>query len=226
MSLLQLTKGKQLTIFEEIHNRAVSEEYEAIVRQHKDERLVVVSCPWLHANYERLNLGSQLNVGFEIDDVAYSFIAVAKSKLRGGNQVVLEQLTDIETLEKRKFNRDELRVDVAIYGLPKSKVSSSSFNRPEVAPDLVDASFDLSSGGLCIITDTLLSSKHDPYYLLEFSLTAKDTFRLPARLVRRSNYPRTKVGKYDYGFQFFYDALPEEKGRLTTAILNKKISGS
>jgi len=42
-------------------------------------------------------------------------------------------------------------------------------------------------------------------------------------LVRRSNYPRTKLGRYDYGFQFIYEKLPEEKARLTRAILNKKL---
>ena len=73
------------------------------------------------------------------------------------------------------------------------------------------------------MTNILLSSKYDPYYLVEFALSEKDTFLLPAKLVRRSNYPRTKIGRYDYGFQVIYDKMPEEKARLTRAILHKKL---
>jgi len=89
---------------------------------------------------------------------------------------------------------------------------------------LTDISFDISSGGLCVITNTLLSSKYDPYFLVRFSLSEKDTFLLPTKIVRKSNYPRTKIGRYDYGFQFIFDNMPEEKARLTRAILNRKLS--
>ena len=51
----------------------------------------------------------------------------------------------------------------------------------------------------------------------------KDRFVIPAKIVRKSNYPRTKIGRYDYGFQFIFDSMPEEKAKLTTAILNKKL---
>ncbi|MCL2249555.1 MAG: PilZ domain-containing protein [Oscillospiraceae bacterium] len=220
MKLSHLTKGTKLLIFEEIHNRAVSEGHEAVVRYVESERLVVVSCPWLHENYERLYLGSQLNISFEQGYNVHSFIGVAKSKAGSGAQVVLEQLSEVESSERRKFDRDELRVNVTVYGM-----SSKAATRPDAPPEFTDISYDLSSGGLCIITNNLLGSKYDPFYILEFSLTGKDNFLLPSKLARRSNYPRTKIGKYDYGFQFIYDNLPEEKGRLTAAILNRKIRG-
>jgi hypothetical protein len=69
-----------------------------------------------------------------------------------------------------------------------------------------------------------LTSKHDPNYLIEFNLSEKDRFVLPAKLVRRSNYPHSKLGKYDYGFQFIFEKMPDEKGRLSRAILNRKLS--
>jgi len=225
MKLSHLAKGTKLFIFEEIHNRAVSDGHEAVIRYIEGERLVTVSCPWLYENYERLYLGSQLNISFNQGSQVHSFIGVAKLKVGSGFQVVLEQLSEIESSERRKFDRDELRLNVTVYGMPESKISAKKFNRPEAPPEFTDISYDLSSGGLCIITNTLLSSKHDPFYLLEFSLTSKDNFLLPSKLARRSNYPRTKIGKYDYGFQFIYDNLPEEKGRLTAAILNRKIRG-
>jgi c-di-GMP-binding flagellar brake protein YcgR len=181
-------------------------------------------CSWLYENFDRLCLGARLNVSFNADAFTYSFIGAAKEKLRANGLVMIEQLTEVEELRRRQFDRDELRVNVKVYGLPEAKVTQSRFDKPEGPPELVDVSFDVSSGGVCVVTNTLLSSKFDPYYLVEFTLTDKDYFLLPAKLVRRSNYPRTKIGRYDYGFQLLYEHLPEEKGRLTRAILSRKLS--
>jgi len=223
MELAHIERGTKLTIYEELQKRAISDEYEAVFRYQESDRLIVVQCSWLFENYDKLSLGARLNISYGNDVNTFSFIGQAKEKLRGNSLVMIEQLTNIETTSRRQFDRDELRVNVKVYGLPEAKISATSFSYPETEPDLKDVSFDISSGGLCIVTNTLLSSKHDPYYLVEFSLTEKDKFILPSKLARRSNYPRTKIGRYDYGFQFIYEKLPEEKGRLTRAILNRKI---
>jgi c-di-GMP-binding flagellar brake protein YcgR len=217
-------RGAKLTVYEEMQNRAISDEYEAVYRYHEYDRLIVVQCAWLYDNYDRLSLGSRLNISYGNDLTTFRFIGRAKEKLRGNGLVMIEQLTDVETTSRRQFDRDELRVSVAIFGLHESKITATSFERPEGAPELTDVSFDISSGGACIVTNTLLSSKHDPYYLLVFNITDRDSFALPSKLVRRSNYPHTKHGRYDYGFQFMYDRMPDEKSRLTRAILNRKIS--
>lgn len=223
MDLSHIERGTKLTVYEELQKRAVSDEYEAVYRYHESDRLIVVQCAWLYDNYDRLNLGARLNISFGNDLTTNSFTGLAKEKLRGNGLVMIEQLTNVETTSRRQFDRDELRINVSVYGLHDSKVSATSFQKPETAPDLTDISFDVSSGGVCVITNTLLSSKYDPYYLVAFDLSEKDSFVLPSRLVRRSNYPHTKLGRYDYGFQFLYDNLPEEKSRLTRAILNRKI---
>jgi len=224
MSLRHLDRGMKLVIYEELQKRAVSDEHEAIFRYHESDRLIVVQCTWLYENYDRLNLGAQLNISYGDDTTVNSFIGVAREKLRGNSQVMIERLTEVETKSRRQFVRDEIRVNVRIFGLPEAKLASSEFENPVQSPDLSDVSFDISAGGLCVITNTLLSSKYDPYYLVEFSLSEKDRFLLPAKIVRKSNYPRTKIGRYDYGFQFVFDKMPEEKAKLTTAILNKKLT--
>ncbi|MCL2661846.1 MAG: PilZ domain-containing protein [Oscillospiraceae bacterium] len=224
MNLGYIAKGAKLIIFEEMQQRAVSDEYEATFRYLENDKNLVVQSSWLYDNYDRLNLGAKLNISFEASPAAMgSFTGVAKEKLRANGLVMIEQISVIEEKSRRKYDRDELRVHVKVYGIPEAKVSSPVFEKPLAAPDLTDTSFDVSSGGLCIITNTLLSSKHDPFYLVEFAFSDKDSFLLPSRIVRKSNYPRTKIGRYDYGFQFIYDNLPEEKSRLTRAILNKKL---
>ena len=223
MDLRHIERGTKLMIYEELQKRAVSDEYEAVFRYHESDKLIVVQCTWLWDNYDRLNLGTQLNVSYDTDDTVHSFIGLAREKLRGHGLVMIEQMSEVESKSRRQFDRDEIRVNVSVYGLSEAKVSSTVFTRPEQQPDFTDVSFDISSGGLCVITNTLLSSKHDPYYLVTFSFSEKDTFLLPSKIVRKSNYPRTKIGRYDYGFQFIFDHMPEEKARLTRAILNRKL---
>jgi len=224
MGTNQIERGTKLTIYEELQKRAVSDEHDAVFRYYENDKLLVVQCAWLYENYDRLSLGAQLNISYDTDTKMNTFIALPKEKLRGNGLVMVEQLSEIETKSRRQFSRDEIRVSVDVFGLHASKASSSFFERPEGPPDLTDISFDISSGGLCVITNTLLSSKFDPHFLVSFSLSEKDKFILPAKIVRKSNYPRTKIGRYDYGFQFVFDNMPEEKARLTRAILNKKLS--
>jgi len=223
MDLRHIERGTKFIVFEELQNRAVSDEHEAVFRYHESDRLIVVQCAWLYDNYDRLNLGAQLNVSYDTESTVYSFTGQAREKLRGNGLVMIEQMTEIEAKSRRQFDRDEIRVNVSVFGLQEAKVSSPSFEIPDNPPDFTDVSFDISSGGLCVVTNTLLSSKYDPFYLVSFVLSEKDRFVLPSRLVRKSNYPRTKIGRYDYGFQFIFDNMPEEKARLTRAILNKKL---
>jgi len=224
MNLAHIERGTKLTIFEEFQQRAVSDEYEAVFRYIDGEKTFVVQSAGLYDNYGRLNLGSRLNISFMIEPNTYSFTGRPMEKQRASNMVMIEQLTDIETVSLRKYDRDELRVNVQAYGLPEAKLADTFFEKPEGEPDMSDITYDLSAGGVCVISSTLLSSKHDPYYLIAFALGDRDKFVLPAKIVRRSNYPRTKIGRYDYGFQFVFDNMPEEKSRLSRAILNRKLS--
>ena len=223
MDLRHIERGTKFVIYEELQQRAVSDEHEAMFKYHESDRLIVVQCAWLYENYDRLNLGAQLNISYGDESTVHTFIGVAREKLRSNGLVMIEQLTEIESKSRRQFDRDEIRVSVRVYGLPEAKLSSTKFELEGNSPDLTDMSFDISAGGLCVVTNTLLSSKHDPYYLVEFALSEKDIFILPSRIVRKSNYPRTKIGRYDYGFQFIFDKMPEEKAKLTTAILNRKL---
>jgi len=224
MDLKHIERGTKLVIFEEIQKRAISDEHEAVYRYHEDDKLVVVQCAWLYDYFDRLNLGACLNISFRTTEGTNMFTGKAVEKLRGNGLVMIEQLTDMIAISQRQTgSRDEFRVNVRAYGLSEAKINATSFVVPDSKPELTDVSFDLSAGGICVVTETLLSSKYDPYYLVEFTVTDKDRFLLPSKLVRRSNYPRTKIGRYDYGFQFIFDKLPEEKSRLTRAILSRKL---
>jgi len=223
MDLGYIERGTTLKIFEEFENRAVSDEFEGTFRYFEDE-LFAINCPGLYEYYDKLRPDACLHVSFLTETNIHSLTGNIVEKQRTPGMILMKQLTDIVTTNRRQYDRDELRVKISIFGLSVKNLDEMRFDRPETEPDMLDMTYDISAGGVCVISNILLNSKHDPYYLIEFSLSPLDSFLLPAQLVRRSNYPRTKIGRYDYGFQFIFDNLPEEKGKLSRAILSRKLS--
>jgi len=224
MDLRYIERGTKLTIFEEFQQRAVSSTYDAVYRYQENDKQFVVQCGGLYDNYDRMNLASRLNISFTKEPNTYVVFAKPIERLRSHGMILVEQVDEITTYTPRMYERDELRINVQVYGLPEARLSEAFFDMPDCLPDMSDISFDLSVGGVCVVSNTLLSSKYDPYYLVAFAVSEKNRFLLPARVVRRSNYPRTKIGRYDYGFQFILDKMPDEKGRLSRAILTRKLS--
>ncbi|MCL2392264.1 MAG: hypothetical protein FWC66_06595 [Oscillospiraceae bacterium] len=226
MNIGHIERGAKLKVFEEHDGRALGEEYDATFRNFESGKLFTIHSPTLYEHYEKLSSDACLNISFMTDAYIHTFTGQAVEKQRSSGMILIEQLTEIVTANRRKIDRDEFRVSVRVFGLAEKRLDDTHFSKPETDADMTDMTYDVSADGVCVISNTLLGSKHDPYYLLELSLSKgeKDLFLLPAKLVRRSNYHRTKIGRYDYGFQFIFDNLPDEKGRLSRAILNKKLS--
>ena len=226
MVLRLIERGTQLRISVPTGQETGDEVYDAAFYDMHDlvrETSFVVHSTDLNKNYNNINRDTVLEISFSQGPNVYSFRGRLAGKIRG-DSVIIEQVTDIETLNRRVYQRDEILVNVRVYGLPEELIAGPRYKVPDMKPALVDVSFDVSAGGMCILSNTVLTSEHDPYYLLEFSFSDKDWFLYPALLVRRSKYARSRVGRYDYGFKFIFDSLPDEKIRLTKTILTKKLS--
>jgi len=225
MNLGLLERGTKLKIYEEHDGFETGNEFEATFKYLDTEKLFTIYSPKLYDYYDKLSSGANLSIRLMSGSNIHRFTGRAAEKQRTAGMILVEQLTDITTINRRIYDREGLKVKVSIYGLSESKCHATQLCVPEGNPNMSDMTYDVSVGGICVISNVLLSSKHDPYYLAEFSLgiNERDSFLLPVRLVRRSNYPRTKIGRYDYGFQFIFDDHPEEKGRLSRAILSRKL---
>ena len=226
MQLRHIERGTKLYIWEKSENNAEQTVYEAIYDDLQDlasEASFVVHCLALQKDMGRLAWDALLEIEFKHGQAVYSFTGRAIEKLHG-DLIVIEVIDGITELDRRKSQRDEIRVEVRIFRLPEELLSRHVFDRAIGKPVLTDMSFDISDGGLCIITNAELKSESDPYYLIEFATSDRDSFLLPAKLVRRSNSDRTKIGRFDYSFQFIFDNLQSEPSRLTKAILRKKLS--
>ena len=226
MILRHIERGTQLCISDPAGQIDGILEYDAIFHDMHDlvrETSFVVQCAKISRNFSSFDRNAILEISFTKGPNIYSFTGRITSKINN-DMIVFEQTSEIETLNRRIYQRDEIRVEVKVYGLPEELLNAPRYTIPDTKPVLTDVSFDVSSGGMCIISNIVLSTEYDPYYLVEFFLSDKDWFLFPAKLVRRSKFARSRVGKHDYGFQFIFDNLPEDKIRLTKAILNKKLS--
>jgi len=226
MLLRHIERGARIQICVESEQHTDNDIYDAVFYDMHDlinETSFVAQCTKLNKNYSELDRNTVLRIEFSSGSDVLAFNGRAIGKMYG-DLVIIEQLTAIEPLMRRMYQRDEIRFEVQVYGLPIEMVNETRFKPPGMKPIISDVSFDISSGGICIVSNTVVDSRHDPYYLIDFSLSNKDQFLLPAKLVRRTNCVRSRVGRYDYGFQFIFDNMPDEKRRLTKAILSRKLS--
>ena len=225
MQLRHIERGTHMQIRFKTEQGDEYETYDAVfndIHDPESETLFTVQCSKMNRNYSNLGQDSLLEIDFTMGPEVHTFTGRAVSKT-SGDLVAIEQLTEIDTTNRRFFQRDEIRVDVRLYALPEEKINERKYSPPVNKPVFTDVSFDISAGGICIVTNKILKSEHDQYYLIEFSLSNMDQFLLPAKVVRKSEFIRSKIGKYDYGFQFIFDNMPKEKSRLTKSILNKKL---
>ena len=223
MVLGHIERGTHLYIFEELNQSAISEVYQAEFHYLETETSFIVRCNRLYERFSELDSNAHLNISLMTGPYINTFIGAAKEKQRGGH-VLIEQLSEIVSRNRRQFDRDEIRVPVWLYSLPEDMLMKPSFEKPAGEPVLADMTFDISVGGMCIITNKSLNPDNGPLYLMEFSLAERDYHVLPAKLVRRSKYARTSIGRFDYGFQFALENMPDEVARLTKGIIYRKIS--
>ena len=225
MLLRHIDKGTRLQIIVNPENAEIREEYEAsFYDMHNivSEKSFIVQCSKLYRHLDTLDQNADMEVSFSQGASVYTFFGAIIGKKQ--DMVILEQMGDVKTVNRRIYQRDELRVDVRVYKLREDMQNERKYSQPTEGPVLTELSFDISAGGMCIITNKFLKPEYHKFYLIEFNMGDKERFLLPAEIVRRSNYLRSAVGKFDYGFKFIFDNMPEEKSRLTKAILGKKLS--
>jgi len=223
MKLGDIKRGTKMTMFREVDQRAAGDAYEALFRYEESEFYFVAQSADLFNAFQELGRYTPLIIAFESGQYIYTFTGRLKEKMRGKDIVMLEQMDKIKSFNRRKCERDELRFNVKIYSLPEQRLASKRYEVPLEEPAMSDTTFDISSGGMCVITNAVIEPEHKPYFLVAFSLPSKDSFLLPAKLVRDSAYHRTYIGKFDYGFQFLFEYVPSEETRLTTAIMSTKL---
>ena len=223
MLLGQIVRGTKLRIGGENDDVASGGGYDAVFHYLESENLFLIKSMEMYGDFEKIGRESKLCIAFKTGSEDCIFYGIMMGKRGNSDMLLIERTSEIETISRRKYSRDELRFAIRIYGLPESRVFEPDNYGTSSKPDMVDTTFDISTGGLCVICNNVLKSEYDPFYLLDVSLSDKDSFSLPAKLVRRSSNPRSKIGRYEYSFQYMIEMSTELKSRLASAILKMKL---
>ena len=223
MNLGDIKRGTKMSVFKSVDNRATGNAYEAEFKYEESANSFFASSLSLFNNYDALVHNTDFIVAYEIGPMIYTFVSRLVSKSRSPYLVEFELIGNIKAFNRRKREREEIMIKVNIYDLPPDYIKANDFETLIKSPVISDITFDISTGGMCIISNTVLKSKYEPYFLAELRITQRDVFVLPVKLVRRTVYQRTGIGKYDYGFQFLFEHLPWEESRLMSAIMKKKL---
>lgn len=226
MQMKFIERDTVLFIYEEIEGQSFDNVYEAKFYDIKDETTFFAQSTELYNAFQSLGKNANLRISFLRGANMYAFSGKARDVtiIGGARLMLIEQMTGLEATSRRKYDREEMKVDVQIFGLTEENLNSSNFKKANEIVEFVGETFDISAGGLCVVANRRLESAYEPYFLVEFTLNRKDKFLLPAKLVRKGNCPQTMLYRCDFGFQFVYDNIPHEKERLTTALFSAKLS--
>jgi len=179
----------------------------------------------LYKSFPTLKKNMRLGITFQTEETSYRFTGEAiDANMEGSYYLTLiEQITPIEIVSRRTHFREEMILPTNVYGLAPESLHSALPRKAADAAEFTCEVFDISDGGICLVSNELFNSPYEPYFLVEFTLRGKDYFLLPAKLVRKGQCPQTTMFKYDYGFNFIFDHKPEEKHRLSDAIFSAKL---
>lgn len=219
-------KGINLSIGLYTGKDEVGEEFNATFYELIDDMNFYADSAALFKALQNLPEPPKLKIAFFRGSNMFAFVGKCKAfKTTQGRYLThIEQASPIEQSSRRRDPREELNIRVALYGLPEAQLNQPSYSLPGERPDFTSSTLNVSAGGLCLVSNEKLKSIYEPYFLVDFSLSSKDRFLLPAKLVRRSNCPQTVLYKYDYGLFFMFESMPEEKQRLQMAIFRAKLS--
>ena len=146
------------------------------------------------------------------------FSSVLKDTIikRDSFYVNVDQISPIQQTSIRKAERHNISIPVNIYKMldetrPGELILSST-------------TFDLSTGGLCVLTTVKLALEKDAVVLLELTFNKNTSFKFHANLIRNVPCTKTSQYKYEYGFIFDIKETNEDKSKLISAVLDHKLS--
>ncbi|MDR3278394.1 MAG: hypothetical protein LBT12_06430 [Oscillospiraceae bacterium] len=221
MYLKFIDRGTAMQIQQAASGAPSGTTYKASFYDFSDDTAFFAESEALYKDFEACGENTLFNITFGRGDDMYMFTGRAKRAVlnRGSYLTLIEQWSDILFQSRRSDDRNEMRVSVRFYGLSEENMKNGVFQKSDEQAEFTAETFDISAGGLCMVSNEYLDSKHEPYFLAEFTLNGgKSEFLLPVRLIRKGNCPQTALYRYDYGLLFVYDRCQEEKGRLSAAL--------
>jgi c-di-GMP-binding flagellar brake protein YcgR len=219
MFLKFIDRNTSMRIQTVVGDNGDGETYEALFGDLDTDTSFFAVCEGLYSAAPGLPEGTGLKITFWLHENLYVFEGRVSELAPhiGKNTLLIEQMTPIAATSRRSDTRNEVRIPVNLYTLAQGEIGKAPYRIPERDPVFSAETFDISAGGFCLVSNVPLESD-EQLFLAEFSLSSKFEFLLPVKLLRKGNCPQTVLYHFDYGFLFVFDAIPNEKGRISAAI--------
>ena len=224
MNLSYIPRGKSLQIYEEGGDPKRPATYSGNFYEAADGSSFYLKSAKLYRNFHDARHGTDLRISFFLGDVLYEFVGhvLRAGDDRGMNLLLVEQQSEIEPAQRRRYDREALAIHLQLYEIAEQDIQNVDLRQFARRVVFTGVTADISTGGLCMVSKERLDSPSGSYFLIEFILNKKERFLLPAKLIRKGDHPKINLYRYEYGFIFVFDHLPQDRERLTTALFMEK----
>lgn len=227
MELKFIEKGAALDIQVNVHNMPMNTKYAAKFYELCGASSFLVESQELYKEFSSFTNDTYLDIC--LFHAANMFSLKGKPRdafIQDGLYLIqIDQVSTLEVYSRRMFPRHELSVPVNIYAAESDDLDTLRQPRNTYDAIFSGKTFDLSVGGLCILSNEKIVQKEDRIFIIELTMNKNERFVLPAKLVRSGNASQSVQYKFDYGFLFDFKNQEHEKARLVTSIFKLKLTG-
>jgi hypothetical protein len=200
----------------------VSEEtYPGIFIDHGSGVDFFISCDYLLEHFNE-NMRRYIKIYFTDHHRTYSFIGkMLAVEVKNHENVIHTTAFSLVEESQKAFRapRVEHSSPVTVYTIQPGTRSALC---EKIANGV---SQDISSTGLCILSDSETVLKEGEYYVVEFYFTANKRFFIRSKLMRAGDSVRILSYKHDYGFLFdFEEGDIAGRGNLMLALFEYKLN--
>jgi len=172
-----------------------------------------IECDELYVHANSFAAGCYFEISFFKGAEVNSFRARinGSSLVFGRNAILMTAISPIEKSNRRKTPRIEASFPVNIYH------SIGSMSGELISKE---TTYDVSNGGINVVTNVKLPIVPNNNYHVEFSIGPGRTFSLVARLLRSGNSPKNLNYRFDHAFIFDYPDGDEKISKLALALFD------
>jgi len=216
MLISSIEKGTLFDIEVFAGNLNTGEKFAGTLNNSVDDVFLLIASKGLYIRCSGSDVDLNMLLTFYRGSIKYSFYCKSKSTQISGNLELTEivAITAVKRESRRAVPRFSSAMEVKLYG--EGGMLSTE-------PVCVGQADDISSNGICFLTDSDLSARDNGRFSMEFTLFEKNFFRLSVMLLHRKKAPFYTRYSYGYVFLFDFSGWPDEKARLVDIILKERI---
>ena len=186
-----------------------------------NDLLFILDCPALLGRERPPMEGDFLRFSFYRGAENYTFEGKISCIIKKFSETLIHVnvISFIEKSSRRKSQRIQVSLPAILY-----KPDPAQNDKPS-EDSYKCTTFDISSTGLCLLSNEKLDLRHGADFFIEIHLPSSEPFMLSAKHVRTGNCPQFVLYNYDHAFILDYDKNYEAVYSLTLKLFELKLEG-